>query len=111
MVDVEMNDHIDVGYSAGELRITDVADAPGDPGHVPPTVVERDDLLDVRRARQPCDQGAPDAIRRPRDGDDRAGATPWANLSCTQLERVLLSHAPRLRPDNVKVVTHSSCPR
>jgi hypothetical protein len=106
-----MDDHVDVGDAVGELGVADVDDPPGDPGHVAPMVVQRDDLLDVRRAGQPCDQGAPDAIRRPRDGDDRAGATPWANLSCTQVERALLSHAPRLRPDNVKVVTYSSCPR
>src|SRR4051812_17667172 len=106
-----MDDHVDVGDALGELGVADVDDPPGDPGHVAPMVVESDDLLDVRRARKPCDQGAPDAIRRPRDGDDRAGATPWANLSCTQVERALLSHAPGLRPDNVKVVTYSSCPR
>jgi hypothetical protein len=74
-------------------------------------VVQGDDLSDVRRSGEPGDQRAPDAVRRPRDGDDGARATPWANLSCTQVERVLLSHAPGLRPDNVKVVTYSSCTR
>jgi hypothetical protein len=85
-VHVEVDDHVDVGDAVGELRIADVGHAPGDPGHVSAVVVEADDLPDVPRVRQPGDQRTSDAVGRPRDGDDRPRATPWANLSCTQVE-------------------------
>ncbi|GGU20410.1 hypothetical protein GCM10010208_51760 [Actinomadura livida] len=81
VLDVQVDEHVHVGEPAGQQRVPDVHDTPDDPGHVAAMRVDGDDLADLFPFGEPGGEQPPRPGGRAGDGDDRALATPRANLA------------------------------
>ena len=113
---VGVHHDVDAGQPPGQGRVPHVGHPPGHARDVAAVAVDRDDLPDVRRRRQPDGQGAPDPVSRPGNRHDRHRLIPvcslpalWSLRSWRTGRRAFVTVC--FLRDNVTVMTLPSCRR